>query len=290
MSTEMVIPEPTPLGAVLSLHEQCAVVIGGSRGLGAAIVGRLAEAGAAVVFTGRRQETLQPVADAVAAAGGTAVPVAADVGEAKESRRVIDLAVRRFGRVDILVNNAAVFEARIALETTEELWDRTHDIDLKGAFFATQAAAQAMIAGGRGGRIVNILSTDAFRPMGMLVAYDAAKAGLDAVTRSLAKELAPHRILVNSVAPGATITTERIAAMAAGTFGSSMVSGEAAGTREAFQTALAGGGVEAMLTKMPLSRPGYPHEIADAVLFLASGLSTYVSGVCLTVDGAQTLR
>jgi NAD(P)-dependent dehydrogenase (short-subunit alcohol dehydrogenase family) len=104
----------------VSLRGQCAVVIGGSRGLGEAIVKRLAEAGASVVFTGRRLETLQPIAETVTAAGGTAVPVASDVSKVEESQRVIDLAVDRFGRVDILVNNAAVFEARVALETTEE--------------------------------------------------------------------------------------------------------------------------------------------------------------------------
>jgi excisionase family DNA binding protein len=104
----------------VSLRGQYAVVIGGSRGLGEAIVKRLAEAGASVVFTGRRLETLQPIAETVTAAGGTAVPVASDVSKVEESQRVIDLAVDRFGRVDILVNNAAVFEARVALETTEE--------------------------------------------------------------------------------------------------------------------------------------------------------------------------
>jgi NAD(P)-dependent dehydrogenase (short-subunit alcohol dehydrogenase family) len=131
----------------VSLQGQCAVVIGGSRGLGEAIVKRLADAGASVVFTGRRLETLQPIAETVTAAGGMAVPVASDVSKVEESQRVIDLAVDRFGRVDILVSNAAVFEARVALETTEEIWDRTHEIDLKGAFFAAQAAATAMIAG-----------------------------------------------------------------------------------------------------------------------------------------------
>jgi hypothetical protein len=113
------IPDPLPLDGLLSLQGRCAVVTGGSRGIGEAIVRRLVEAGAAVVFTGRGREALQRVEAQVAAAGGKAVGVQADVSRIEDSRRVINLAVERFGRVDILVNNAAVFPGSLAMEMTE---------------------------------------------------------------------------------------------------------------------------------------------------------------------------
>jgi NAD(P)-dependent dehydrogenase (short-subunit alcohol dehydrogenase family) len=125
MTVGLAIPEPAPLDGVLSLQGKCAVVTGGSRGLGEAIVQRLAEAGASGVFTGRKLETLRPVEAEVAAAGGTAVAFEAAAARIADTQRAIDLAKERFGRGDILVNNAAVFEPRLFLETTEELWDRT---------------------------------------------------------------------------------------------------------------------------------------------------------------------
>jgi NAD(P)-dependent dehydrogenase (short-subunit alcohol dehydrogenase family) len=204
---------------------------------------------------------------------------------------VIDLALQRFGSVDILVNNAAVYTPSLAMETTEDLFDRTVDTDLKGAFFAAQYAAKAMIDAGHGGRIINLLSVDAFRPMGTLAAYAAAKAGLWAATQNLAKELAPHQILVNAVTPGSTITEERLAALRDGTFASGQVPTEAVATRERIQTAIDTGAFAQMLTTlMPLGRPGWPDEIAKAVLFLASDMGSYVSGANLVVDGAQSLR
>jgi len=286
----LAIPEPIPLNRVLSLYGKTVVVTGGSRGLGEAIVQRLAEAGATVIFTGRNMETLKLVEDQVKKAGGRAMAVEADISNTEDSRRVIDLAIEKYGRVDILVNNAAVFQPSTCLETSEKLWDQTLNTDLKGAFFISQMVAQSMITGRHGGRIINLLSVDAFRPMGMLVAYDAAKAGLAAVTRSMAKELAEHNILVNAVVPGATITAERLEMAAAGELPiQSRPPEDAPNTREKLEQAMAGGGLMQRLAKLPLGRPGFPMEIADAVLFFASGLSSYVSGVCLTVDGAQSL-
>lgn len=285
------IPEPTPQERLLSLDGKCAVVTGGSRGLGEATVHRLAQAGASVVFTGRGAEGLQHVQDAVAKVGATALGVQADIGSLEDSRRVIDVAVQRFGRVDILVNNAALYTPSFVLDTTEALFDNVVGADLKGAFFLAQYAAKAMMDAGGGGRIINLLSVDAFRPMGPLAAYAAAKAGLWAATQNLAKELAPHQILVNAVTPGSTITKERLEMFREGTFASQQVPAEAAKTRQMLQAAVESGGFAQMLTTMmPLGRPGWPDEIAKAVLFLASDLGSYLSGANIVVDGAQSLR
>jgi NAD(P)-dependent dehydrogenase (short-subunit alcohol dehydrogenase family) len=285
------IPEPTPRQGLLQLEGKCAVVTGGSRGLGEATVRRLAQAGASVVFTGRGEQALRKVEDQFTADGLAVLGVQADVASLDDSRRVIETAAERFGRIDILVNNAALYTPSFTLETSEELFDSVVGADLKGAFFLAQYAGKAMIAAGDGGRIINLLSTDAFKPMGPLAAYASAKAGLWAATQNLAKELAPHQILVNAVTPGSTITEERLAAFRDGSFASDQVPAGAAETRKGLQAAVGSGAFATMLTTMmPLGRPGWPDEIAKAVLFLASDLGSYVSGANLMVDGAQHLR
>lgn len=285
------IPEPQVFESLLSLKGRCAVVTGGSRGLGEAIVKRLAEAGAAIVFTGRGRDALQRVQEHVVASGGQALGMQADLASLEDSRKVIDQTMERFGRVDILINNAAVFPPSLFLETSEAVWDQTVGTDLKGAYFLAQFAAKAMIRAGRGGRIINLLSTDAFRPTGTLSAYGAAKLGLWSATQAMAKELAEYHILVNALTPGAIITEERLARLKDGTFGASDLPKGAVKTREKLQAAVKSGGFAQMLTTlMPLGRPGYPDEVAKAVLFLASDMSSYISGANLIVDGAQTLR
>jgi NAD(P)-dependent dehydrogenase (short-subunit alcohol dehydrogenase family) len=287
----LTIPEPTEQDRLLSLDGKCAVVTGGSRGLGEATVHRLARAGASVVFTARGADALQRVEKDLTATGATTLGVPADISSLEDSQRVIDTAVERFGTVDILVNNAALYNASTALETSEELFDNLVGADLKGAFFLAQYAAKAMIDAGKGGRIINLLSVDAFRPMGFLAVYASAKAGLWAATQNLAKELAVHQILVNAVTPGSTMTQERINALQDGTFASGLIPEQAAGTQKMIQANLKSGNFVEQLTKlMPLGRPGWPDEIAKAVLFLASDLGSYISGNNIIVDGAQSLR
>lgn len=286
------IPEPRPLRALLDLQGRVAVVTGGSRGIGQAIVRRLAEAGATVVFTGRGQSALANLEHEMHSAGADVVGIAADAANVNDTQNVIDSTMQRFGRLDILVNNAAVFYRCLAEEMTEPVWDQTIDTDLKGAFFTARAAAEAMTSGGRGGRIINLLSLEAFRPTGFLPAYSAAKAGLHAVTKSLAVEYAAHQILVNAVVPGATMTNERLQAFSENDVSDFQLAPDAPKTRDtmAQMFATAGGGPAALLSRMPLGRPGYPDDLATPVVFLASDMASYISGACLAVDGAQGLR
>jgi NAD(P)-dependent dehydrogenase (short-subunit alcohol dehydrogenase family) len=291
MTPAISIPEPHPFESLLSLKGRCAIVTGGSRGLGEAIVRRLSQAGASVVLTARGLDALKQVESQLIAAGGQALGVQADLASLQDSQRVIDQAKERFGRIDILVNNAAIFPPSMFIEVSEETWDQTVDTDLKGAFFLAQFAAKAMIKAGNGGRIINLLSTDALRPTGTLSPYGAAKLGLWSATQAMAKELAEYKILVNAVTPGATITHERLDKLKAGAFGKGEVPEGAVKTQEKLQAAIKSGAFAQMLTTMmPLGRPGWPDEIAKAVLFLASDMASYVSGANLIVDGAQTLR
>ncbi|SEM19889.1 SDR family NAD(P)-dependent oxidoreductase [Bradyrhizobium sp. OK095] len=313
MATQTVsIPEAQSFDSLLSLKGRCAVVTGGSRGLGEAIVRRLAQAGASVVLTGRGIAALQRVEAVVNETGGQALGVQADLVNLKDSQRVIDQAVERFGHVDILVNNAAVFPMSLFIEISEQTWDETVDTDLKGAFFLAQFAAKAMIARGNGGRIINLLSTDALKPTGVLAAYGAAKLGLWSATQAMAKELAEHQILVNAVTPGATMTEDRLDKLKNGTFGAGEIPSEAVLTRKKMQKFFKAGAFVHMLaswlpekmeegvkdfaigqlmsTMMPLGRTGYPDDIAKAVLFLASDMASYISGTNIVVDGGQTLK
>jgi NAD(P)-dependent dehydrogenase (short-subunit alcohol dehydrogenase family) len=286
------IPEPVPFDQLLSLKGRCAIVTGGTRGIGEAIVLRLAEAGASVVATARGQEGLRKVEATVAAKGGQMAGIQADAGKMDDAQRVVDFAVNKFGSIDILVNNAAVFPPRLSIEMTEQIWDQTVDTDLKGPFFLSKLTALQMIKTGRGGRIINVLSTEIIRPTGMLAPYGAAKAGLMAVTHSMAVELGQHGVYVNAVIPGATMTAERIAAIES----NAMKAPFAAASVDAPQTLakqrelLQKGGLAEHLSNMPLGRTGYPDDLAKAVLFMASDMASYVSGTSLLVDGGQTLR
>jgi NAD(P)-dependent dehydrogenase (short-subunit alcohol dehydrogenase family) len=286
------IPEPVPFDLLLSLKGRCAIVTGGTRGIGEAIVLRLAEAGASVVVTARGQEGLTKVEATLAARGSHAAGVQADAAKMEDAQRVVDFAVNKFGSVDILVNNAAVFPPRLSIEMTEQIWDQTVDTDLKGSFFLSKLAALQMIKAGRGGRIINVLSTETIRPTGMLAAYGAAKAGLMAVTQSMAVELGQYNVYVNAVIPGATMTAERIAAIRS----NAMKAPFAAAPTDAPQTLakqrelLQKGGLAEHLSNMPLGRTGYPDDLAKAVLFMATDMASYVTGTSLLVDGGQTLR
>jgi NAD(P)-dependent dehydrogenase (short-subunit alcohol dehydrogenase family) len=241
------------------LEGRAALVTGGATGIGRSIARALAGEGCrvAVNYIGAPE----PAADTVRelqALGVAAVALKADVRNAREVRDMIDVAAESFGRLDVLVNNAAVQTEGAFLDVTEEDWDRVIDTNLKGPFLCTQAAARHMIRGG-GGSVVNIGSGCNYVPFPTLVSYTASKGGLEMLTKVASLSLAPHQIRVNCIAPGA-ILVER--------------------TRHELPDYA---GQFARIT--PMGRVGMPEDVAGAAVFLASDASRFVTGQTIAVDG-----
>jgi 2-deoxy-D-gluconate 3-dehydrogenase len=255
---------------LFDLSGKVAIVTGAAKGIGRACALRLAAAGAAVLVADVDEQTSADTVAAIHELGRPAAFQRADLGRVEDASRAVDAATRAFGRLDILINNAGVFPFSPVLKTTEPTWDRTLDINLKGAFFFAQASAQRMIDHGIAGAVVNIASVDGIHPSGNLAHYDASKGGLIMLTRSLALELAKAGIRVNSICPG-SIKTPGADAATAGLI-------EAGGV-PAEQVAAA------FIARVPLGRMGDPDEIATAALFLVSPAASYVTGATLVVDG-----
>jgi 3-oxoacyl-[acyl-carrier protein] reductase len=239
--------------------KKAAIVTGASRGIGAAIARRLAADGAQVVVNyGRSREAAERVVAEIAAAGGEAVAIGADVADRAQVRSLFARAMETYGRLDILVNNAAVAETRPLEEIDPEHFDRQFAVNVRGLLFATQEAARCF--GESGGRIINISSGAAqAAPPGMSV-YSATKAAVETLTRSHAAELGPRNITVNAVAPG-LIETEMLHAV---------MPDEAR---------------KALIAVTALRRLGTPEEIADVVAFLASDAARFLTAAVLHVNG-----
>lgn len=266
--------EARSLTDIFSLNGRVALVTGGAKGIGKGIARRLAEAGADVAIVDVDEAAAIAAVKEIQALGRKSRFVPADLTRAEDAKNAVKATVSAFARIDVIVNNAGVFPMKAALDLDETTWDRTLDINLKGAFFVAQAAAQAMKDAGRGGSIVNIASIDAFHPSGNLTHYDASKGGMVMLTKSLAVEWAKLNIRVNGVAPGGIKTP-----------GVDEVMGKMAKAMGAdVNAALAG-----FAQRVPLGRMGVPDDIALATLFLASDASFYVTGETLVVDGGVLL-
>ncbi len=249
------------------LDNKVAIVTGAGRGIGAALAKGLAREGAAVVVNyNRSAEHAQEVVQEIMAAGGKALAVKADVQNLMEHERLIASALERFGGLDILVNNAGLEYNEPFLSTTEAQFDHTIAVNLKGVYFLSQKTAHEMIKAGKGGRIINISSCHDTVPLNNRSAYAISKGGLAMLTKSLALELAEHRITVNSVSPGAILTD---------------MNRERLSIPEIRAR---------LLARIPLNRLGEVDDCVGAVVFLASAEADYVTGATLYVDGGLLLR
>jgi NAD(P)-dependent dehydrogenase (short-subunit alcohol dehydrogenase family) len=283
------IPEPKPFDQLLSLEGKTAIVTGGGRGLGKYVVMRFAQAGANVVFCARHTDQLQAVAEQLASLPGTLVPVTADVSVAEDRQKVIDTACKKFGGIDILVNCAAIYPPGDSFSVDEKTWDSMHDINTKAVFFMSTAAARVMVDQGRRGRIINFLSTAFKNAAPMFSAYAISKAGVWEMTRVMSKDFAQYGITVNAVTPGATLTEEKAAALASGNFADALQNKLGVEPSEMLERLKSMGGnvTEMLKQRMPMGRMGYPEDLANAVLYLASDMASYVTGQNIVVDGAQ---
>jgi len=248
----------------LDLAGKTALVTGGSRGIGRACAVRLARAGASVAVNYvSREDEARETCRQVESAGARCLVVRADVSVAEQVEAMVREIANRLGPVDLLVNNAGVFDYLPHQQTTPELWRRTLDVNLTGTFLVTWAVKDQMIERGYG-RIVNMASISALEPRPLSIAYAASKAAVVGLTKSVAAALAGHNIRVNAVAPG-LIETEILEG----------VSAQA---------------LDAIVRATPLGRIGQPDDVANAVYYLLSDASNFVTGQTLVVCGGRVMR
>ena len=245
-----------------SLAGKTALVTGAGRGLGRCIAETLAAAGAKVACIDVNEASLADTVAAIRTAGGTAEPIACDVTQSERVTETVDKVWELWGKLDILVNNAGITRDNVIVRMKDEQWDAVLNINLRGTFLFTRAAARPMMKA-RGGRIVNIASVSGMMGNPGQVNYSASKAGVIGLTRTISKELASRNVTVNAVAPG-FIATDMTAAL-----------GEEL--------------LEEVRKQVPLGRMGQPQDIADAVLFLVSDAASFITGHVLTVDGGITV-
>ncbi len=248
---------------LFDLDGKIAFVSGASRGIGAAIAQLLAQQGAHVIVSSRRLESCQTVVDAITAAGGKATAMACHIGELEQISAVFAQIREQFGRLDILVNNAAAnpYFGNI-LDTDLAAFQKTVDVNIRGYFFMSVEAGKLMRENG-GGSIINVASVNGVSPALMQGIYSVTKAAVISMTKAFAKDCASFGIRCNALLPGLTDTK----------FASALTSNEAI--------------LKHALQIIPLNRVADPSEMAGAVLYLASDASSYTTGTTLTVDGGM---
>ena len=246
-----------------NLNKKIAIITGARRGMGRAHALALAKAGAKVAVVDISQEDCEKVVEEIKKIGGEAIALSCDVSKKEEVEKTVKAVVEKWGRVDVLVNNAGICQFKPFLELTEEDWDRTISINLKGYFLCAQACAKEMLKQ-KSGVIVNIASV-AMGQIGVgmpgIVHYCASKGGIVAMTEALAGELAAYNIRVNAVSPGAIETPMMDSAKQDPKM------------------------LEGIMARIPMRRIGKPEEVSDLVLFLASDASSYMTGSTVVIDG-----
>jgi len=242
------------------LKGKVAIVTGASKGIGAAIAEKLAASGAAVVVNyAKSASEADSLVRRIRNGGSRAIAVQADLSQPAEAEKLFQRAIKEFGRVDVLVNNAGTYEFLPLSGIQEDHYDRLFNLNVKGLLFASQQAAAAFADGG--GSIINISSVVSVSPKPNASVYSATKAAVDALTKSLAAELGPRKILVNSILPGVTETEGLHASPASDNFRSYA------------------------LSQTPLGRIGQPQDIAGVVAFLASDDAKWITGQLISVSG-----
>lgn len=257
---------------LFDLSGKVAIVTGGAMGIGRGIALRLAEAGAAlliadVVSAQEADGTLQEIR----ANGGRVEYLQVDLSITANLPRVVEKTLAEYNDIHILVNNAGIFKYMPVTELSEDLWDKTLNLNLKAVAFLSKAVVNVMIEKKHGGKIINISSIDSIKPSGNLAQYDSSKGGVRMLTRAFAKEVGRYGITVNDIAPGGVDTP-----------GVQKMAGEHA-TPEQKQAMKAQ--IEQFIKTLPLQRMGEPEDIGNAALFLASTASDYMTGSTVVVDG-----
>jgi 2-deoxy-D-gluconate 3-dehydrogenase len=242
------------------LHDRVALVTGASAGLGAAIATALAEAGAQVACHGNTRSP-QSTCDRIQSAGGVAHAITGDLGESETAKDLVAQTLERFGRIDILINNAGTIRRAPAVDYSDDDWAAVIEVNLSSVFRLSKLAGRQMIEQRSGGKIVNIASLLSFQGGITVPAYAASKGGVAQLTKALANEWAKHGINVNAIAPG-YMRTDNTAAL------------QADETRN-----------RQILERIPAARWGEPEDLAGAAVFLSSSASDYINGHVLVVDG-----
>lgn len=251
---------------LFDLSGKVALITGGSKGLGYAMAKGFAMAGATVVITSRHRSEVEQAAQSLETFNVKSLGICADVKDIPQAESTVQEITRKFGRLDILVNNAHAGSRKSALDISEEFWNNVLDTNLKAPFFWAQAAARQMIKQNEGGRIINISSVGGMVAQRENSPYGASKGGMNQLTRNLAVEWAKYNILVNAIAPGSFMTE---------------------GNEKHLSNPQ---NIQHNLTKICLERIGKPDEVIGTAVFLASEASTYVTGQILYIDGGWTVE
>ena len=251
---------------IIHLEDKVAIVTGASRGIGEAIATTFAAAGASVVVASRKIEGLREVEKKITDAGGQAYAHACHTGNRDQVEALVKAAVDRFGRVDVLVNNAATNPHFGPMLTVDDAaWAKTFEVNVKGYFYAARAVAQHAIGRDAPASIVNVASVAGHMAMPLQGVYAMTKAAVISMTKTLAAELGPANVRVNAIAPGLVATK----------FASAIISNDAL--------------VDVVVKKTTMQRYGTPDEIAGGALYLASDSASFLTGHTLVIDGGMTI-
>jgi len=251
---------------LFDLKGKVALVTGASRGLGRAMALALAGAGCDVALNARLSSSLEEAAEKIRKMGRKTALLAGDISDEAQVDHVVEKTLQAFGRIDVLVNNAGVWEGSYLVRLKKEDWDKVLKVNLTGAYLVAKAVGKVMLKQ-RSGKIINISSISAFKPIQQSLAYAASKAGVMQMTRVIALELGPAGVQVNGIAPGF--------------FDTDM-------TRR-YQDADAKEALEAYVAKIPLRRTGKPEDLNGLVVFLASKASDHITGQTIVIDGGESL-